>query len=53
MPVMLPSQEVLDVFEAVTLPIIEQIKVLKKQLIALTLARDELLPRLMSGAIAV
>lgn len=53
MPVMLPSQEVLDVFEAVTLPIIEQIKVLKKQLIALTLARDELLPRLMSGAIRV
>jgi len=53
MTVMLPSQEVLDVFEAVTLPIIEQIKVLKKQLIALTLARDELLPRLMSGAIRV
>ncbi len=53
MRVLMPSQEVLDAFEAATLPIIEQVTVLKKQIVALTRARDELLPKLMSGAIQV
>ncbi|MQM30415.1 MAG: restriction endonuclease subunit S [Candidatus Accumulibacter phosphatis] len=53
MMVVLPSEDVLGMFEAVIQPIIEQVTVLKKQLIALTCARDELLPRLMSGAIRV
>lgn len=53
MRVLMPSQEVLDAFEAATLPIIEQVTVLKKQIVALIRARDELLPKLMSGAIQV
>jgi len=48
-----PSQAILDSFETTTQPIIDQITGLKKQLNLLTQARDELLPKLMSGAIQV
>ncbi len=53
MPVIVPNQNVLDAFENITLPIIEQVTTLKKQLVLLIKARDELLPKLMSGMIRV
>ena len=48
-----PSQRVLDVFDRVCLPLIEQAETLKIMNQKLMQARDELLPRLMSGRLDV
>ena len=48
-----PSQRVLEAFNAVVDPILEQIKILALQARALRAARDLLLPRLMSGELSV
>lgn len=53
LPVIVPNQNILDAFENITQPIIEQVTTLKKQLVLLIKARDELLPKLMSGTIRV
>jgi len=46
-----PTQDVLNMFEASVSPIMEQIKTKARQNIILTEARDRLLPKLMSGEI--
>lgn len=46
-----PTQDVLNMFEALVSPIMEQIKAKARQNIILTEARDRLLPKLMSGEI--
>lgn len=46
-----PTQDVLNMFEALVSPIMEQIKTKARQNIILTEARDRLLPKLMSGEI--
>lgn len=48
-----PTQDVLNMFEASVSPIMEQIKTKARQNIILTEARDRLLPKLMSGEIEV
>lgn len=48
-----PTQDVLNMFEALVSPIMEQIKAKARQNIILTEARDRLLPKLMSGEIEV
>ena len=48
-----PSQRVLEAFNAVVDPILGQIKILALQARALRTARDLLLPRLMSGELSV
>ena len=48
-----PSNEVLERYSRQVGPMLKQIEVLKKQLDAAKAARDALLPRLMSGALAV
>lgn len=53
LPLLMPSQQVLNAFEETVQPIVEQVFTLKKQLVLLMGARDALLPRLMSGAIQV
>lgn len=53
LPIVMPTQELLGQFDQLVEPIIEQIFILKKQNVRLMVARDELLPRLMSGAIQV
>ncbi|MGZ5043181.1 MAG: restriction endonuclease subunit S [Methylobacter sp.] len=53
LPVIVPNCNILEAFENATQPIIEQVIALKKQTILLITARDELLPKLMSGAIQV
>lgn len=53
LPIIMPSQEMLEQFEQKTQPIIEQICILKKQNVFLVKARDELLPKLMSGKIKI
>ena len=51
--VLVPSDEVRISFANIVDPICDQVITLRKQITALTAARDELLPRLMSGAIQV
>ena len=46
-----PTQDVLNMFEALVSPIMEQIKAKARQNIMLAEARDRLLPKLMSGEI--
>lgn len=53
LPIIMPDEEALNKFEQKTNAIIEQVCVLKKQSILLTKARDELLPKLISGQIKV
>lgn len=48
-----PADDYLVLFNRAIIPVIEQIKARRKQIEALTLARDRLLPKLMSGEIAV
>ena len=48
-----PTQDVLNMFEALVSPIMEQIKAKARQNIMLAEARDRLLPKLMSGEIEV
>lgn len=48
-----PPEAVLKEFDAVVEPIFQQVEVLARQNLALQEARDELLPKLMSGAIQV
>lgn len=48
-----PSESVLDDFESVVMPIIQQMIILNKQIVRLKQARDRLLPKLMSGEITV
>ncbi|MCQ2107853.1 MAG: restriction endonuclease subunit S [Fibrobacter sp.] len=48
-----PSESVLDDFESVVMPIIQQMIILNKQIVRLKQARDRLLPKLMSGEIEV
>ncbi len=52
-PTPLPPDGLLDNFESVIQPIVEQLKVLAFSTIKLRAARDLLLPRLMSGEISV
>jgi type I restriction enzyme S subunit len=52
-PVLLPQHSILRTFEAIAEPIIQQLKVLNLANRRLRDARDLLLPRLMSGEIAV
>jgi type I restriction enzyme, S subunit len=52
-PVMLPSTGVMEQFNDVIRPSLSMMKVLAKQNIQLTRARDLLLPRLMSGKVKV
>ena len=49
----IPSKGILEIFESQTEPIFNQIDILKEQIRLLTEARDRLLPKLMSGEIAV
>ena len=49
----IPSKGILELFESQTEPIFNQIDILKEQIRLLTEARDRLLPKLMSGEIAV
>ena len=51
--ILVPDAEVLKAFEDAVQPVIDQVINLKKQNIRLTEARDALLPKLMSGEIAV
>ncbi|MGI8431367.1 MAG: restriction endonuclease subunit S [Chthoniobacterales bacterium] len=51
--VFIPPRSILDHFSEIAVPIFRQINVLKKQNQKLRTARDLLLPRLMSGEIAV
>ena len=53
LPLVVPGPEVLATFDAHTAPIIEQVRTLKKTIRAAAEARDLLLPRLMSGEVAV
>lgn len=53
LPIVLPDQDSLCAFEAVTQPMLEQVMTLKKQNVSLEGARDALLPKLMSGEIQV
>ena len=49
----IPSKCILELFESKTEPIFNQIDIFKEQIRLLTEARDRLLPKLMSGEIAV
>ena len=49
----IPSKGILELFESQTEPFFNQIDILKEQIRLLTEARDRLLPKLMSGEIAV
>jgi type I restriction enzyme S subunit len=51
--VLVPDGEVLAAFETAVQPLVDQVINLKKQTVRLTEARDALLPKLMSGEIAV
>lgn len=51
--VFIPPRSILDHFSEIAVPIFRQINVLKKQTQKLRAARDLLLPRVMSGEIAV
>jgi len=51
--VMVPAADVLAAFDALELPMHEQAETLKAQIRGLTLARDLLLPKLMSGQLDV
>ena len=53
MPFLMPSKDVLNVFSDKVAPIFNNIKILSSQIRLLTEARDRLLPKLMSGEIAV
>lgn len=53
LPVLNPASDVLEIFEKTVRPFFAQIKVLERSNTALKQARDALLPRLMSGALAV
>lgn len=53
LPVLRPSQEVLEVFEQTVSPFFEQAEVLNRQNETLQLAREALLPKLISGEIQV
>lgn len=53
LPVLRPSQDALQLFEDTVAPFFEQVDVLKRQNVSLQAARDELLPKLMFGAITV
>jgi type I restriction enzyme S subunit len=53
LPAIVPDYNTLEAFENATQPIIEQVISLKKQLVLLITARDELLPKLMSGTIQI
>lgn len=53
MPVLWPAESVLADFEARTWPLIEQVRLIKRQNRSLAQARDLLLPKLMSGQIDV
>ncbi|MBO7468405.1 MAG: restriction endonuclease subunit S [Bacteroidaceae bacterium] len=53
MPFLMPSKEVLNGFSDKVAPIFNNIKILSSQIRLLTEARDRLLPKLMSGEIAV
>ena len=48
-----PPSTILTSFDAVVQPVFEQVEVLARQNTALSVARDELLPKLMSGEIQV
>jgi type I restriction enzyme S subunit len=51
--VCVPSQRALEAFNAVVEPVLQQVKTLALQSRSLRSARDLLLPRLMSGELAV
>ena len=53
MPFLMPSKDVLNDFSDKVAPIFNNIKILSSQIRLLTEARDRLLPKLMSGEIAV
>ncbi len=53
LPIVLPASELLHDFDARVRPILDQVRVLKKQSEALANARDLLLPRLMDGRLEV
>ena len=53
MPFLMPSKDVLNDFSDKVAPIFNNIKILSSQIRLLTDARDRLLPKLMSGEIAV
>lgn len=51
--IVVPDENVLHLFDKVVAPILDQVRILKKQTLAVTSARDLLLPRLMDGRIEV
>ena len=51
--IVVPTKSVAQEFNDITYQILQQIRTLKKQQLALAKARDLLLPRLMNGEIAV
>lgn len=53
LPVLWPTDEILEKFNNSVYPMIQQIRVIKKQNSQLAQARDLLLPKLMSGQIDV
>jgi len=53
LPVLLPTEDILDRFDSFTMPLMHKIFNLAKQNRQLELARDRLLPELMSGEIEV
>jgi len=53
LPVLLPTEDILDRFDSFTMPLMHKIFNLAKQNRQLELARDRLLPKLMSGEIEV
>jgi type I restriction enzyme S subunit len=53
MDVVVPSEPLTKAFSEAVYPMVRQVRCLKKQAVALRRARDVLLPRLMSGEVAV
>jgi type I restriction enzyme S subunit len=53
MVIRIPTVPLFEQFESFAYGIVKQVRILKKQEVSLKQARDLLLPRLMSGEIAV
>ena len=53
MPLLWPTAHLLELFESKVYPLMQQVRLIKKQNQKLTQARDLLLPKLMSGQLDV
>ena len=53
LPVLIPSPSIQQVFDQVAVPLFDQVRLLQRAAAAARQARDAILPRLMSGALAV